>query len=371
MIRLFRYSLPLREGLRIAPPGAPAITLRQREGLILLAPEQVAAGRAPFGQPTVIRYCGEAAPLPGFSRESLAQLQEAAVRDAAAAVEEGDRTAAESRGSGATLERGDWDADSPSLPRVGRFASGPLAAFPSWRFAFESATVDLTAKSTAIPVSGLLAGSREAIVAKATELACSECQAVKLKVGRDPDVESELCLVREIRSLLREEQRLRLDANRAWSLETAIRFGSALRDLDLDYLEEPLRDSSELETFYAETGCPYALDETLRTAGDLRHYRHAAAFVVKPTLLGDSRDIRRLAAYGKPLVFSAAFESGVGIAHIARLAAQLSPDIPAGLDTYSWLAQDILEQPLTFANWRLHVPDELRLRTEKGTQLFY
>ena len=64
--------------------------------------------------------------------------------------------------------------------------------------------------------------------------------------------------------------------------------------------------------------------------------------VCKPTILGGRAALDRLAKFGKPMIFSAAFESGVGIARIVQLAADYSPSIPAGLDTLDWLSEDLL-----------------------------
>ena len=47
--------------------------------------------------------------------------------------------------------------------------------------------------------------------------------------------------------------------------------------------------------------------------------------------------------YGIKPVFSAAFESGVGMRHLVALAGALGDEaVPAGFDTYRWLAEDVL-----------------------------
>jgi len=47
------------------------------------------------------------------------------------------------------------------------------------------------------------------------------------------------------------------------------------------------------------------------------------------------------------LVISAAFESGVGIGKLAHFtAAYCRPNEPVGLDTYAWLSDDVLLEPL-------------------------
>jgi hypothetical protein len=60
------------------------------------------------------------------------------------------------------------------------------------------------------------------------------------------------------------------------------------------------------------------------------------------------------------LVLSAAFESGVGIANLAAYAAAFSkPEIPAGLDTYSWLAADVLAEKLPFNDGALSLGETM------------
>ncbi len=114
-------------------------------------------------------------------------------------------------------------------------------------------------------------------------------------------------------------------------------------DIELEYIEEPLTDSSQLEELYSRTGVKYALDETLLHHDSVEQWPNAAALICKPTILGGREPARRLAASGKPIVFSAAFESGVGIARIVQLAAEYSSQVPAGLDTLDWLTDDLLQ----------------------------
>ncbi len=75
------------------------------------------------------------------------------------------------------------------------------------------------------------------------------------------------------------------------------------------------------------------------------------AFVLKPTLLGGiSRTLRmaeRALRLGVTPVVSSAYESGVGTAALVALAAGIGDrPVPAGLDTYRAMAEDVLETPL-------------------------
>jgi O-succinylbenzoate synthase len=98
---------------------------------------------------------------------------------------------------------------------------------------------------------------------------------------------------------------------------------------------------------------PVALDESLVgiRPEELGEHRYARAFVLKPTLIGGiSRTllVAELALrLGVTPVVSSAYESGVGTAALIALAAGIGDhEIPAGLDTYRWLAADVLETTL-------------------------
>ena len=117
-------------------------------------------------------------------------------------------------------------------------------------------------------------------------------------------------------------------------------------------------------TAFVATGLPYALDETLATLETLEMFPNVAALVAKPTILGGVGRIRQLASHNKPIVFSACFESGIGIARIAQLAAEYAPKRVAGLDTYSYLSEDVLIDRLRVDNWLLAVPESV---TSTGT----
>ncbi len=254
---------------------------------------------------------GEAAPLPSFNRESLQDVLVA------------------------------WHA-------------GPPFTLPSLQFAYDSACRPLTAAT--VPMNALLVGSTNQVIVKVRQLAESKCRAMKLKVGRGEDLENDVDLVWQVRQQMRSDQLLRLDANRAWDESTAIAFGHRLAGCDIEYIEEPLGDPTKLEEFYRQTQIPYALDETLTEQQTVGPFPNAAALVCKPTMLGGWERMKQVVAIGKPLVLSASFESGVGIARIAQWASELAPSVPAGLDTYAWLAKDVLTRRLDTTDWTLTVP---------------
>ncbi|MEM9364437.1 MAG: o-succinylbenzoate synthase [Planctomycetota bacterium] len=243
----------------------------------------------------------EASPLPGFSQENLDETIAGLDRETLASV-------------------------------AMRFAISSLDQAPIERLV--------------VPYNGLLLGNSQTVLQGVDECVRSGCRSVKLKVGRT-GLQEDIDLVCAVRDRLPQSVSLRLDANQAWSFEDAIHFTKQTKVVDLEYIEEPLCDPRRLETLYFETGIRYALDESLMTLESLDAFPHVAALICKPTLLGGIDRISQLAATGKKLVFSAAFESGVGTIRVAQLAASLAPEVPAGLDTLDWFTDDLLfESPI-------------------------
>jgi O-succinylbenzoate synthase len=341
---VFHYTLPLVRPIPLK--GGP---LHERKGFLLKL--YSSCGHTAWG---------EAAPLPGFSRESMAACEQSLVAAAADLIEKDDVL----------------DTD---FPRRLKAFSGTTAHSAAY-FAVESAwhlLVDAaenkapwnrkdSSRNASLHLNALLAGSAEEIRGKAVSAAALGYRAVKLKVGRDSMTE-DIRLVREVRSIIGSEISLRLDANQAWSLDDATLFGKATADASIAYIEEPCAVPGDLPAFQRATGIPYAIDESIHVLHDTLHgrgmapmnqravadvFEGAAALVWKPTLvhtpiLGQLlfRDVTH--GHSNRIVISAAFESGVGIAALANYAALFAaPETPAGLDTYGWMVPDVLQQRL-------------------------
>ena len=232
----------------------------------------------------------------------------------------------------------------------------------SLRFALQALDRPIAA-STRVPFNYLLQGDHKTILNAAESASRTSRSAVKLKVGSD-DLHSDIQLVRDVRSRLRADMELRLDANRAWSFSDATEFTRAISDIEYAYVEEPLQDASRLEELYAASGIRYALDETLVSEETLAAFPTVSALICKPTILGGRSAVERLVETGKPIIFSAAFESGIGIGRIVQLAAEFSPDLAAGLDTLSWLDGDVLQESPRYHDGVCTVPESIDLNHE-------
>lgn len=248
---LWQYKIPLKKG-------------HFREGIILKTPTGF----------------GDIAPLPGFSRETLAQACAEALR----CLHDGPLTI-------------------PQLPSV--------------RFAFDCARAPIPALQ--VPINAL-------------NVVRPGFTALKIKVGH-LTIEEAIAQIRQAPKTLE----LRLDFNQQWPLEKLLAFSNHFSAEEFAYLEEPTQSFSDLMLFSQKTGFPIAVDESIPDVPYLE-IPTLKALIVKPTILGCIPPTKP----NVELIFSSAFESGVGVLHLARLAAENNPYRPHGLDPYSHLQEDIL-----------------------------
>jgi L-alanine-DL-glutamate epimerase-like enolase superfamily enzyme len=143
--------------------------------------------------------------------------------------------------------------DTPPLRWVGRAGISHLAMA-----AVDIALWDLLAKSLNLPLWKLLYQGDKALRLEAyntdtgwlsisTDALASGCRraiedgfrGVKIKVGC-PDPNDDLVRIDAVRKAIGSKQRLMIDANGKWSLETALKFAAQLDARDLFWFEEPL-----------------------------------------------------------------------------------------------------------------------------------
>lgn len=327
----FPFELPL-----VAPLASGKQTLLSRAGFVIRLTD--ASGNQGYG---------EVAPFPGWHREdwrtALGQCE--AVK-------------------GELLGRILPD----SLARLDGGFDDWLAVYdlcPSLRYGLEMAVLNLLACRWKTSLAALLnpryprivsvsalwvGGQRWADEAGLLALRAAGFAAVKLKVGRT-SLEEEIDLVRMARRVLGRDMAIRLDANRAWDFPTALDFARAIEDVEIEYIEEPLSDPAQLSAFHAQTGIPLALDESLigQAPAAMVVAAGVEAFVLKPAVLGGLERMngffRVARRCGIKAVASSMFETGIGLAVLANCAAALAGgEHPAGLDTYRWLGDDLLQE---------------------------
>ena len=128
--------------------------------------------------------------------------------------------------------------------------TGEPGPFSACLAALDQALADLAARRTGLPLWKFLGGARNRVPVYASGLGPDGAgplangtwqrgfRAFKLKVGfgRDRD----LANLTALRGSLPGDARLMVDANQAWSPDEAHAMASALRDFDLEWLEEPI-----------------------------------------------------------------------------------------------------------------------------------
>ncbi|RNL81966.1 O-succinylbenzoate synthase [Halostreptopolyspora alba] len=203
-------------------------------------------------------------------------------------------------------------------------------------------------------------------------VASSGCRTAKVKVAdAGQSVADDIDRVAAVRDALGPQGRVRIDANGAWDVDTAVSTLDTLRRFDLEYVEQPCATLAELARVRRRVGVPVAADESIRRAEDPLRVSAAGAadiVVLKVQPLGGVRAAVRVAEEcGLPVVVSSAVETSVGLAAGVALAAAL-PRLPyaCGLATMHLLTADVCADPLLPVDGQLpvRVPtvDEHRLR---------
>jgi o-succinylbenzoate synthase len=328
-LEIFQYDLPL-----VSPIQLTEIQTNTRSGFLI----QMWDEQNNFGS-------GEIAPLPGLHSENLGLALEN-LQDLRSFL-----------------------VDSEVPPDLDKLDGGFEKWFhgkmilPSVRFGLEMAILNLIADKNnqslmsllsennqkSINLNGLVSGDKRQIVKQVVQLIRDGCQTIKLKVGRQA-VDEDIQIANEVKKIIGQKARLRLDANRNWSLTEAVRFGKVLGSEHIEYIEEPLSEISNLDIFYEQTGLPIALDESLRQIPKrvLENIKGLIAFIIKPSLMDGFEKSMKFIRFGKAHnlypVISSSFESGIGLTALANLASSLRPgDTAMGLDTFKWFKEDLLE----------------------------
>jgi len=144
---------------------------------------------------------------------------------------------------------------------------------------------------------------------------------------------------------------LRVDANGAWDVDTAVDMIATLARFAVELVEQPVASLDDLARVRRRVAVPIAADECVRTVDDARRLRAigaADAVVLKVQPLGGVRAALDVASEaGVPAIVSSMMETSVGIAAGLALAAAL-PELSyaCGLATLSHLAGDVVHDPL-------------------------
>ena len=221
---------------------------------------------------------------------------------------------------------------------------------PSFRFALETALLDLTSPfanefsrgEKSLPINGLIwMGTADFMREQIESKLRQGYSCLKLKIGAI-DFETELSLLKSIRSRFsKEELILRVDANGAFSPAEAPFKLEKLAAFDLHSIEQPIKagQADEMQKLVAQHILPIALDEELIGMKDksIADYINPDFIILKPSFVGGiqaTRDwIDWASKNGKEWWITSALESNIGLQSIAQLTGDYTIRIPQGLGT--------------------------------------
>ncbi|MEM6687298.1 MAG: o-succinylbenzoate synthase [Bacteroidota bacterium] len=259
-----------------------------------------------------------------------------------------------------------------------------LIAFPSIQFGVEQAFRSLRAASPyllhpskftdgkeAIEINGLIwMGDARFMKSQIKDKLAAGFSCIKMKIGAI-DFETELQLLQSIRNeYSASDIELRVDANGAFSPETALEKLKRLSELELHSIEQPIKQGQleEMAKLCEVTPLPIALDEELIGVFQSQDKKKVLDtiqpqfIILKPSLVGGYAGSNEWIALAKQQHIdwwiTSALESNIGLNAIAQWTYTLQSALPQGLGTGS-LYTNNFDSPLVIQKGALHYQPEL------------
>ena len=327
MINLYRYRLPFCSPFKTARG-----TFKERTGLLVqIRNESVSA-------------LTEAAPLPGFSRESLDDTELCLTRI---------------HTDFSDFLKNDW-----SLLDFRQFLNS-RSLTPSAEFALSTLAASLKLQTGLANVSDLFSQKfrKEVKVNAVTGLENPEqiISAVDahynngfrtVKIKSSSTTAPLITALKEL-SLKYPDISFRIDANQSWPLNRTLQIIEGFTGLNVEYIEEPVKVSSAMDysNLVNESPIPIALDESINSVDMLEQALQElenAVFILKPMLLGDifriSETISENRGPLQKIVVTTALESAVGRIMVNTIAAIVGdPGLAHGLNTGDLFQKDLYQ----------------------------
>lgn len=247
--------------------------------------------------------------------------------------------------------------------------------------ALETAFLDAQGKLLALPVSTLLGGALSTSLPVLWTLASGDTakdieegkrllaegrhNCFKLKIGAKALAE-DLRHTLAIKQALGPDVSIRVDVNQAWDAGTAVRGMTALQDIGIDLVEQPvaLWDHRTLIQLSQRFTLPILADEAVANAHDgytLAAQGFTGAYALKIAKAGGPAQVLQLAqvatAAGVALYGGTMLEGSLGT--VASLHAWSTLDLAWGSEMFGplLLKDDIIATPLNFANGQVDLPN--------------
>jgi len=245
-----------------------------------------------------------------------------------------------------------------------------LKLLPAVAFGLESAVLTILdpIQNISVPVSALFYGSYQEIIREAQLRHAEGFKSAKLKVSQLTFEEAA-----DVIHKLKDQFRLRIDVNRAWSTSKSLQFFSKFPLDSFDYIEEPFQNPQDLHLFKH----PLAIDESFPddfSLKDLKAIPMLKALIYKPTIQGGLANCQTLyqwtQAHHIRFIISSSFESEIGLMQCAALAQRLSVKSALGLGTYFHIKDLISQNSLQFKFSYLRIETAIEPQMEKISKIF-
>lgn len=263
-----------------------------------------------------------------------------------------------------------------------------LNAWPSIRFGLETALLDLknggkqelfpsafTRGEHGIPINGLIwMSTPEQMKQQIRAKLDAGFRCIKMKIGA-LDFETEFELLKAVRrEFSPEEITLRVDANCAYSYQTALEYLKRLSDLQIHSIEQPIQTNrwNEMAELCRQSPVPIGLDEELIGISSRKEMQklletiRPAYLILKPSLHGGfagcEKWIEQAEKIGSGWWITSALESNIGLNAIAQWTFHLNAKNEQGLGT-GQLFSNNFDSPLEISG------DRLWFRPEKKWEL--
>ncbi|MEV6033247.1 mandelate racemase/muconate lactonizing enzyme family protein [Nonomuraea sp. NPDC052116] len=239
--------------------------------------------------------------------------------------------------------------------------------------AVDVALWDLKAKRAGLPLAKLLGSYRdsvrtyntsggylqapiEEVKERARQSLSDGIGGIKIKVGQ-PDTREDLRRLTAVREHLGDDVPLMVDANQQWDRATALRFGRAVEELGLVWIEEPLDayDAEGHAQLAAALGTPIATGEMLSSVPDLvRLIDLRAVGFLQP-------DVPRVGGI-TPYLKVAALADHAHLQVAPHFAMEIHVHLAAAYPRESWVEHiewlsPVFEERLEIEGGRMRVPD--------------
>lgn len=259
-----------------------------------------------------------------------------------------------------------------------------LKEFPSIQFGLEQAFLSLDSQNEfdlfpseftkghdAIPINGLVwMGDEGFMKQQIREKLENGFSCIKMKIGAI-NFDTEINLLKSIRKeYSKSDIELRVDANGAFSTETALEKLKVLSELELHSIEQPIKPSQidEMAHLCEQSPLAIALDEELIGVFDVTNKQKIIQtiqpqyIILKPSLVGGFKGSKEWISLAKDnnvaYWITSALESNVGLNAISQWTYTLNNPMPQGLGTGSLYTNNI-DSPLEVKNGKLHYNKEL------------